>query len=326
MSGTTTDFLNNIARYPLLTPEQEITLGHQIQAWMPLRDKLNPTPEERIIIRMGIRAHRKLYQSNLRLAVHVAKKFSRLVVNTPGGMDYDDLIQEACMGLARSVEKYDPTRGYRFSTYAYWWVRQGITRALDNNTSTIRLPTGWRKELQDLATAANTLRCHGGPQPTIEDLASETGIAVEKVESLLLIGNRISSLDSKVKGAREQQDASSIIDLIPSPDTNTLEAVETSADCERVAAALDLLDEKTRELVELHYGLNGKPAVTLAELGRTLGCSREAVRQTIKRASNKIRFHLGQTTLLQEDLFRSGRMRDRMRPTTTMIHRQQVAA
>jgi RNA polymerase sigma factor (sigma-70 family) len=131
------------------------------------------------------------------------------------------------------------------------------------------------------------------------------------------------SLDQQ---CRNDEDASNILDMVASSDTNTLEAVETSADCERVAAALDLLDEKTRELVELHYGLNGKPAVTLAELGRTLGCSREAVRQTIKRASNKIRFHLGQTTLLQEDLFRSGRMRDRMRPTTTMIHRQQVAA
>jgi RNA polymerase sigma factor (sigma-70 family) len=320
MSGTTSDFLNSIARYPLLTPEQEITLGHQIQAWMPLRDKLHPTPEERTTIRMGIRAHRKLYQSNLRLAVHIARKFNPLVANAPGGMDYDDLIQEACVGLARSVEKFDPTRGYRFSTYAYWWVRQGITRALDTASSTIRLPCGWRKDLQNLAAAANDLRCNGSSNFTVKDLASKTGIAVEKVEALLLVGNRISSLDSKPKGAREQQDACSILDLIPSTDTNTLEAVEISADYERIIAALGILDEKTRELVELRYGLNGKPEITLAELGRTLGCSGESIRQIIKRASNEIRFHLGQTTMLQEDLFRSGPV------TTTMVQREQVAA
>jgi RNA polymerase primary sigma factor len=287
---------------------------------MPLRDKLHPTPEERTTIRMGIRAHRKLYQSNLRLAVHIARKFNPLVANAPGGMDYDDLIQEACVGLARSVEKFDPTRGYRFSTYAYWWVRQGITRALDTASSTIRLPCGWRKDLQNLAATANDLRCNGSSNFTVKDLASKTGIAVEKVEALLLVGNRISSLDSKPKGAREQQDACSILDLIPSTNTNTLEAVEISADYERIIAALGILDEKTRELVELRYGLNGKPEITLAELGRTLGCSGESIRQIIKRASNEIRFHLGQTTMLQEDLFRSGPA------TTTIIQREQVAA
>ena len=113
-------FLNSAGKYPLLSDEQELMLGRQVQAWVEIRDLDNPTPEQKRICRIGKRAYDKFFKSNLKLVVSVAKKYARLC----NFLTLDDLIQEGCLGLGRAVEKFDPTRGYKFSTYAYWWSRQ----------------------------------------------------------------------------------------------------------------------------------------------------------------------------------------------------------
>ena len=148
-------YLNEIGRYPLLTKAQEIVLGTQIQAWIALQEKDSSeyTREERQIERIGKRAREKFINCNLRLVVNIARKYVRHAKT----LDFMDLIQEGNMGLARAVEKFDPTRGYAMSTYAYWWIRQAMQRALQSTDAAIRLPIGTHDSLYAVKKAAETL-------------------------------------------------------------------------------------------------------------------------------------------------------------------------
>lgn len=324
MAGTTTDFLNRLGKFPLLTAEQEITLGHQVQAWLPLKGKPDPTTAERATIRMGERAYRKLYQSNLRLAVHVSRKFFRLVESGPGGIDHDDLLQEACLGLARAIEKFDPTRGYKFSTYSYWWIRQGITRALDNQGSTIRLPSGWRADLGKLLRLIEAIRLRTGKNPTTAELTDITGLMPEKIEALLANSRQI-SLDAKARGGKDDNETNDIIDCIaaPTPDEDPL---EKSDELNRLKDAIKLLDETDQRLLEQHYGVNGSAELTLTEMGEERGKSREAVRHNIRRAVNRLKFQMGELNSLQED-FSHGWVTGRRQPKTYFAtHNPYIAA
>jgi len=210
MSDSIKDYLNSIARHPLLTAQQEIQLGRRVVRWRELRDKEQLTPDERRELRSGERARQRFIQSNLQLVVHVARKYDRRQNKT---LELMDLIQEGNIGLARAVELFDPARGYKFSTYAYWWIRQGITRALIMQDSMIRLPSSLHEQLYKINRTAQDLTHKLCRQPTLMELADATEMDAKDLSMMLKRAYKVTSLDQKVQDA----ESGSICDTIADP-------------------------------------------------------------------------------------------------------------
>jgi len=210
MSDSIKDYLNSIARHPLLTAQQEIQLGRRVVRWRELRDKEQLTPDERRELRSGERARQRFIQSNLQLVVHVARKYDRRQNKT---LELMDLIQEGNIGLARAVELFDPSRGYKFSTYAYWWIRQGITRALIMQDSMIRLPSSLHEQLYKINRTAQDLTHKLCRQPTLMELADATEMDAKDLSMMLKRAYKVTSLDQKVQDA----ESGSIGDTIADP-------------------------------------------------------------------------------------------------------------
>ncbi|MGA1562747.1 MAG: sigma-70 family RNA polymerase sigma factor [Gammaproteobacteria bacterium] len=210
MSDSIKDYLNSIARHPLLTAQQEIQLGRRVVRWRELRDKEQLTPDERRELRSGERARQRFIQSNLQLVVHVARKYDRRQNKT---LELMDLIQEGNIGLARAVELFDPSRGYKFSTYAYWWIRQGITRALIMQDSMIRLPSSLHEQLYKINRTAQDLTHKLCRQPTLMELADATEMDAKDLSMMLKRAYKVTSLDQKVQDA----ESGSICDTIADP-------------------------------------------------------------------------------------------------------------
>ena len=210
MSDSIKDYLNSIARHPLLTAQQEIQLGRRVVRWRELRDKEQLTPDERRELRSGERARQRFIQSNLQLVVHVARKYDRRQNKT---LELMDLIQEGNIGLARAVELFDPARGYKFSTYAYWWIRQGITRALIMQDSMIRLPSSLHEQLYKINRTAQDLTHKLCRQPTLMELADAVEMDAKDLSIMLKRAYKVTSLDQKVQDA----ESGSICDTIADP-------------------------------------------------------------------------------------------------------------
>jgi RNA polymerase primary sigma factor len=210
MSDSIKDYLNSIARHPLLTAQQEIQLGRRVVRWRELRDKEQLTPDERRELRSGERARQRFIQSNLQLVVHVARKYDRRQNKT---LELMDLIQEGNIGLARAVELFDPSRGYKFSTYAYWWIRQGITRALIMQDSMIRLPSSLHEQLYKINRTAQDLTHKLCRQPTLMELADAVEMDAKDLSMMLKRAYKVTSLDQKVQDA----ESGSIGDTIADP-------------------------------------------------------------------------------------------------------------
>jgi len=207
MSDAIGDYLNSIARYPLLTPQQEIQLGRRVAKWRELKNLERPlTTQERRELRSGERARQKFMQSNLQLVVHVARKYSRRNTQT---LDMLDLIQEGNIGLARAVELFDYTRGYKFSTYAYWWIRQSIGRALIQYDPIIRLPLGVHEMLIKLNKTAQAFAQEHGRTATIAELAAVLDVTPKVISDTLQQAYRVTSLDKPA-----QDESSNILDII----------------------------------------------------------------------------------------------------------------
>jgi RNA polymerase primary sigma factor len=295
MASSLSAYLGEIGRHQLLTPEQELTLGRKVQAMAALRERCRvaggdgPACEysdlERRTLRLGERAKSQMITANLRLVVNLAKRYQNK------GLDLLDLIQEGTLGLTRAVEKYDPTRGHRFSTYAYWWIRQGLNRALSTQSRTIRIPVNVNEKLTRLRAAkARHLQANGVP-PSSKQLASALNLPLEEVEDLL--GCELRSVTVSLQGAvKSKSDPSELVDVLPSPELPPLERAEQA---ERSAAVWHLLDKanltpKERTVVMLRFGLDGTNEWrTLAEVARQIQCSREYCRQVVQRALRKLR-------------------------------------
>jgi RNA polymerase primary sigma factor len=295
MASSLSSYLGEIGRHQLLTPEQELTLGRRVQAMVALQERraqalvadqsFEFSDAERRLIRLGERAKDQMITANLRLVVNLAKRYQNK------GLDLLDLIQEGTIGLTRAVEKYDPTRGHRFSTYAYWWIRQGLNRALSTQSRTIRIPVNVNEKLTKLRAAkARHLQAHG-LQPTSLDLAAMLDLPVDEVEDLL--GCELRSVTVSLQGVvKSKSDPSELVDVLPSEDLAPMERVEMA---ERTASVWALLDRsnltpKERNVVMLRFGLDGSHEWrTLAEVARQLGCSREYCRQVVQRALRKLR-------------------------------------
>ena len=282
-------YLRDIGRVPLLSHEQEITLGRQVQDLMALEEleaelavRLGAKPELeewakaaalpaavlRRRLQAGRRAKERMVAANLRLVVSVAKKY------TKRNMELLDLIQEGTIGLVRGVEKFDPTRGYKFSTYAYWWIRQGITRAIAEKSRTIRLPIHITELLNKLKKGQRELSQELGRTPTVTELAAAVELPEEEVKELLCRARQPVSLETKVGDG----DDTELLDLLAGDGAGPAELVD--GDCLKgdLRALLDRLPELQARVLKMRYGMEGEEPMSLTGIGRILGISRDRVR------------------------------------------------
>ena len=276
-------YLSMIGRVPLLTPAEEIELAHQVQQMkqlitIPADDR---SPRERQQIRMGCRARDRMMAANLRLVVSVAKKYQNQ------GLELLDLIQEGTIGLERAVDKFDPAMGYKFSTYAYWWIRQGMTRAIDNTARTIRLPIHISEKLAKLRRITRELSHRFGRQPNRLELAHAMGVEPDELEDLLSQSAPCASLDAHARG---DDDRSTLGELIPDPASmEPMDGMDRSIQKEHLGTWITQLNEREQKILRLRFGLDGTEPLTLAEIGRQINVSRERVRQLEAKAILKLR-------------------------------------
>ena len=251
---TTTDalqlFLREAGRHPLLTAAQEVELAKKIEA----RD---------------MAAKQRMIQSNLRLVVSIAKNYRNQ------GLPFLDLIQEGTLGLIRAVEKFDWRRGYKFSTYATWWIRQAVSRALADKARTIRMPVHIVERLQKMNRAERSLWSRLGREPTLEEIADEANLPVQQAIEVRAAARASTSLDAPVGEA----DDATLGDFVAGDQPLPEELVESSLRSQTLADALHSLPERHRAVVVLRYGLDDADPRTLEEIGKRLGLTRERVRQ-----------------------------------------------
>lgn len=208
MSSSFKSYLNEIARYPLLTVDQEIQYGRRIAAMRELRDIDRPlTPAEQRVMRSGLRARERFMQCNLQLVVHVAKKYEN---RKRKSLEIMDLVQEGNIGLARAVELFDYSRGYKFSTYAYWWIKQGIQRAISQSDAMIRLPTGLHDLLTKVARTTSDLGQRLGRMPSMQEVADDMAINLSAIHDAIRRSYAVCSLDA----ISANNDTASILDMI----------------------------------------------------------------------------------------------------------------
>jgi RNA polymerase sigma factor (sigma-70 family) len=305
MPSALSAYLGEIGRYQLLTPEQELTLGRKVQALVVLQERCQdaggqgPGCEydvlERRTMRLGQRARQHMITANLRLVVNLAKRYQNK------GLDLLDLIQEGSLGLTRAVEKYDPTRGHRFSTYAYWWIRQGLNRALSTQSRAIRIPTNVNEQLTRLRAARARFLQANGMVPKASQLAQLLPMPLDQVEELL--GCELRSISVSLQGpVHAMGDGSALLDLVAS---DAMAPMELAEQAERSASVWMLLDHSTmtakeRRVVVLHFGLDGgNDSRTLAQVARELDCSREYCRQVVQRSLVKLRSRGVETGLIE---------------------------
>jgi RNA polymerase primary sigma factor len=276
-------YLATIGREPLLTPAEEIELGNQVQAMMQLLEGGERTysDQEQKTLRIGRRSKARMMKANLRLVVSVAKKYQGK------GLELLDLIQEGSLGLERAVEKFDPTRGYKFSTYAFWWIRQSMTRAIACQSRTIRLPVHLGERLSAIRKVSLDLAHKLGAMPSRREIAEAMAMPIEELDGLLRQALTTSSLDAPING---DEGRSFLGDLIAdNVHEEPLDRVERGIHQEQLGHWLSHLGEQERQVLQLRFGLDGQERHTLAEIGRLLDVSRERVRQVELKALRKLR-------------------------------------
>ena len=283
-------YLNDIGRYPLLTRDDEVRLAQAIETGIEAREALaDPDPEPvpatrahelRRSDRRGRDAHQTLVQSNLRLVVSIAKRYQS------SGLPLLDLIQEGNLGLIHAVEKFDWRRGFKFSTYATWWIRQAVTRGVANTARKIRLPVHIRERLTLVHTARSTLELKLGRPATLGELAAEVGMREDKVAEVLRCPTEPRSLSEPLHDDGDAQLADLVEDqLVESPFEMAATAILPAA----IKKLFAPLDDRERRLLTLRFGLDRGEPRTLEQVGKCFDLTRERIRQLEARAMSKLR-------------------------------------
>lgn len=295
-------FFKEMARYPLLKPDEEVDLACKVQVIVQieelkerLKSELNRQPTKaEVAAALGLNekqlenrlyqgrvAKRKMIRSNLRLVVSIAKRYLNR------GVAFLDLIQEGALGLNRAVEKFDPDRGYKFSTYAYWWIRQAITRTIANDARTIRLPIHIIEKLNKLKKAQRILKQNLHRNPTEVELAEEMEISPEHLRQLLQLRRRSLSLNHRVGKGEETE----LVEMLEDTENQSPEAQMSESmmrqDIWEVLS--EVLTEREKDVILLRYGLASSEPYTLEEVGNLFHLSRERVRQIQSKAMRKLR-------------------------------------
>lgn len=258
--------LREIGKIPLLSAEEELALAQRV-------------------VQGDKKAKDKMAEANMRLVVSIAKRYSGR------GLDFLDLIQEGHTGLLRAVEKFDPDKGFKFSTYATWWIRQAITRAIADQARTIRIPVHMVETINKLLRTQRRMTQELNREPTIEELAKELEMEPERVEYVIKIKQDISSLDAGV--GRDGEDEDSVLgDFIEDEDGATPEESASSQLLkEQVQSVLSTLSEREQKIIKMRFGLENGKSHTLEEVGQEFAVTRERIRQIEAKALAKLRKH-----------------------------------
>lgn len=264
-------YLREIGKIPLLTSEEELALAHRVVAGEK-------------------RAKDKMAEANMRLVVSIAKRY------VGRGLDLLDLIQEGNTGLLRAVEKFDPDKGFKFSTYATWWIRQAITRAIADQARTIRIPVHMVETINKLLRTQRRLTQELNREPTNEEIAKEMEIEVEKVEHIMKIKQEIHSLDQSV---RDDDEDTTLADFVPDEDSKLPEEMAGEQLLKtQVKDMLSMLTDREQKILKLRFGLEDGKSHTLEEVGQEFSVTRERIRQIEAKALAKLRKHKDAKRLL----------------------------
>lgn len=293
------DYLRDIGKIPLLTSDEEIILGNKVQAMVQLLEQKGISQQvsagnmdemlagldekERRVIRGGIRARNRMVSANMRLVVAIAKKY----VNKQVHMTMQDLIQEGAIGLTRAAEKFDPARGYKFSTYAYLWIRQGMTRGCESQEAIIKVPAHIQRTIRKASETRVRMSASLNREPTFQELAEEMGETDwKKLRDMIFMNPVVVSLDLSPKNG----ESSSLLEIVNGDDESEIkEQEEYSAKLDFIMMVVNALEDKDKDLIKQRYGLGTEP-ISAKDMAKKLGVAPQAIRERQQTITRKIRY------------------------------------
>lgn len=279
--------------FPLLTPEQEIVLARHVQAWVEIRDKDELTKQEQAIARRGKRAYDTYFLSNIRLVVSVAGRYTRVA----GTLGLDDLIQEGLLGLERAIIKFDPQRGYKFSTYAFNWIRQSINRAISNKSRSIRIPCGAITSIKKANEFMRVQQRDFNRIPSLQEVADHCGVSLPTLKHYLPHHASVISLDDRVKSHCSNSETSTYLELLADSPTEPSMLGELDNIVAMLPKLLDGLTVQEQTIIQRRYMSGEDQPVPFAKIGEELGISRQVANQRHDAALRKLRLRLNRSAM-----------------------------